>query len=229
MSRKDAEYSSFTTDFHPLSCPDTARGSCIKMLRMKLMYLFFMSVCFSFSVHAQSSSSSGAASIQFWKNLQSLCGKAFAGTVTQAPANDTNFANKTLLMHVIQCSSHEIRIPFHVGNNRSRTWVLTLKDSLIELRHDHRHEDGHPDKVTQYGGLATSTGMPTVQYFPADQFTVNLLPNAAANVWWMELQMNQYFSYNLRRIGSDRQYSIRFDLSKPVAPPPAPWGFEVKH
>ena len=165
-------------------------------------------------------------SIRFWQTLATHCGQAFEGEVVTAPANDTTFAGKKLVMHVRSCAPNSIRIPFHVGENYSRTWVLTLHDSLIQLKHDHRHEDGSEDRVTQYGGLATNTGNKTTQYFPADQFTVNLLPTAASNVWWIDVVPGEHFTYNLRRIGSDRQYSIRFNLKQPIKTPPAPWGWQ---
>ena len=105
----------------------------------------------------------------FWKELQKHCGKAYAGSVAAAPADDTTFKNKTLVMHVRACEPDRIRIPFFVGEDRSRTWVLTRKGERIELRHDHRHSDGKPDKVTMYGGWTTSVGLSTRQMFPADQ------------------------------------------------------------
>jgi len=160
-------------------------------------------------------------SLQFWQILSSYCGQSFEGEVITAPANDTTFAGKKLVMHVRSCEPGRIRIPFHVGENYSRTWVLTLHDSLIQVKHDHRHEDGSEDRVTQYGGMATNTGSKTTQYFPADQVTVNLLPAAVSNVWWIEVIEGEYFTYNLRRIGTDRQYSIRFNLKK-QAPNPQP-------
>jgi hypothetical protein len=162
----------------------------------------------------------------FWKELQKLCGKAFAGTVAAAPADDTTFKDKTLVMHVRSCEKDRIRIPFVVGEDRSRTWVLALNESRILLKHDHRHEDGTPDKVTMYGGLTTSVGMPTRQMFPADQETVDILPAAATNVWWIELVPGEHFSYNLRRMGSERYFSIKFDLKTPVKTPAAPWGWK---
>jgi hypothetical protein len=163
----------------------------------------------------------------FWAELQNLCGKAYAGTVAAAPADDTTFKGKELVMHVRACEADRIRIPFFVGADRSRTWVLTRqKDLRIVLKHDHRHEDGKPDKITQYGGLATNIGLPTRQVFPADQETVEILPAAAPNVWWIELVPGEYFSYNLRRMGSERFFSIRFDLKTPVKTPEAPWGWK---
>lgn len=162
----------------------------------------------------------------FWRELQKLCGKAYTGTVAAAPADDTTFKNKSLVMHVRSCEENRIRIPSVVGEDRSRTWVLTRSKQGLLLRHDHRHEDGTPDKTTNYGGLTTNSGLPTRQVFPADQETTNTLPAAAPNVWWIELVPGDYFSYNLRRMGSERYFSIKFDLKTPVTAPEAPWGWK---
>ena len=162
----------------------------------------------------------------FWKELEKLCGKAFAGTVVAAPADDTTFKGQTLVMHVRSCEKERIRIPFFVGENRSRTWVLTSREGRLLLKHDHRHEDGKPDSVTMYGGLTTSVGTPTRQMFPADQETVNTIPAAATNVWWIDLVPGEHFTYNLRRLGSERYFSIRFDLKNVVRTPEAPWGWK---
>lgn len=162
----------------------------------------------------------------FWKELQKLCGKAFGGTVAAAPTDDTTFKDKALVMHVRSCEKDRIRIPFNVGDNRSRTWILTRKNGRIELRHDHRHEDGKPDAVTMYGGWTTNTGMPTRQMFPADDQTYKVIAAAAPNIWWIDLVPGEHFSYNLRRVGSERYFSIKFDLKKTIETPPAPWGWK---
>lgn len=165
----------------------------------------------------------------FWISLQKLCGKAFAGTVAAAPADDTTFKDKELVMHVRSCEKNRVRIPFFVGTDKSRTWVLTRqKNGRILLKHDHRHEDGKPDKVTMYGGLTTNSGSTTRQMFPADDETVKVIAAAAANVWWIDLVNGDYFSYNLRRMGTERYFSIKFDLKKEVKTPDAPWGWEDK-
>lgn len=163
---------------------------------------------------------------KFWQSLQGLCGNAYKGTVVSAPANDTTFKDKILLMHVRSCEPTVIRIPFFVGENRSRTWVFTKTEKVLSLKHDHRHKDGTADSITQYGGQTANSGMETLQMFPADQETTNLLPAAATNVWWVEVVPGKYFTYNLRRIGTDRLFSIRFDLSAPVDKPEAPWGWK---
>ncbi len=162
----------------------------------------------------------------FWSELQKLCGKAFAGSVGAAPENDTTFAGKELKMHVRSCEKNRIRIPFVVGDDLSRTWVFTRKQGRIELRHDHRHKDGKPDTVTMYGGWTTSVGGPTQQVFPADQKTVDIIANSANNVWWVDLVPGSHYGYNVRRLGSERQYSIKFDLAKTIEAPPAPWGWK---
>lgn len=77
-----------------------------------------------------------------------------------------------------------------------------------------------------YGGWTTSVGMPTRQMFPADEETVKVIAAAATNVWWIDLVPGEYFIYNLRRMGSDRLFSVKFDLTKPIAAPPAPWGWK---
>ncbi len=194
---------------------------------MTLKFLFaglFLAFTFNQSAFAQTKASAG--SVVFWTELQKLCGKAYAGTVAAAPVDDVTFKDKELVMHVRACEKNQIRIPFFVGADKSRTWVLTRKKERIMLKHDHRHEDGTPDKVTMYGGWTTNGGMPTRQMFPADQETVDVLPAAASNVWWIELVPGEYFTYNLRRMGSERFFSIKFDLKKEIKTPEAPWGWK---
>lgn len=160
----------------------------------------------------------------FWASLQELCGTAHSGRVVEAPADDTTFAGKDLVMHVRTCTDDEIRIPFHVGTDRSRTWVLTRTDGGLRLKHDHRHEDGTEDAITQYGGDAAPGGSGQRQEFPADEHTSSLIPAAATNVWTVEVVPGSVFAYALRREGTDRRFRIEFDLSTEVATPPAPWG-----
>ena len=159
----------------------------------------------------------------FFENLKKLCGKSFEGEVKEG--NNATFKDKKLVMHVRNCDEKTIRIPFFVGEDKSRTWVLTLENNRIKLKHDHRHEDGSEDKITQYGGTSTNTGSASVQIFPADHETFDLIPAAAANVWWITLNENS-FTYNLRRIGSDRLFTVHFDLTKTLPTPNAPWGWK---
>lgn len=159
----------------------------------------------------------------FFDKIKTHCSKAYEGKVT-AGAGDDDFSKNRLVMHVKSCEENRIRIPFNVGDNRSRTWVLTLENDRILLKHDHRHEDGSEDKVTQYGGWTPNAGSDTMQIFPADSFTSENLPHATNNVWWITINENE-FTYNLRRIGSERVFTVTFDLTKEVETPLAPWGW----
>jgi hypothetical protein len=164
----------------------------------------------------------------FFSRLSALCGKAFEGRIASPPVEaDSSFAGKRLVMHVRECSGNTIRIPFHVGDNRSRTWVVTRTGSGLRLKHDHRHEDGSEDAQTQYGGDTVDRGTAQRQEFPADQYSKDLfvrgnIPQSATNVWAMEVVPAQLFAYELRRPG--RFFRVDFDLTRPVAPPPPPWG-----
>ena len=161
----------------------------------------------------------------FWASLQGLCGRAFTGTLTQGSAADSSFTGKALVMHVRQCSPGEVRIPFHVGEDRSRTWIITRTEGGLRLKHDHRHADGSEDRVTQYGGDTRSAGTAATQEFYADAHTATLIPAAVTNVWTVEVIPGSRFAYALRREGTDRRFRVEFDLTRPVAPPPAPWGY----
>lgn len=162
--------------------------------------------------------------IAFWESLTTLCDQSFEGRVVESQPPDTSFAGKTLVMHVRECLLGEIRIPFHVGDDRSRTWVITTTETGLRLKHDHRHADGKVDAITQYGGDTQGLGTATVQDFYADSLTAALIPAAATNVWTVELQPGRLFAYALRREGTDRRFRVEFDLTRPVAAPPPPWG-----
>ncbi|MBK6263584.1 hypothetical protein JKA74_00940 [Marivirga sp. S37H4] len=161
--------------------------------------------------------------LQFWNELSKHCGKAFAGKIITEPV-PKDFQDQELKMHVIACSDNQIKIPFVVGENRSRTWVFTRQESGIQLKHDHRHEDGSPDKVTMYGGTSSNTGFKNLQYFPADQETADLIPYAAGNVWWVTVS-DSTFTYNLRRVNNDSHITVEFDLTKEIEAPEIPWGW----
>lgn len=161
----------------------------------------------------------------FWSALAALCGQAFAGRLVEGNApSDAAFRESRLVMHVRECRDTEIRVPFHVGDDRSRTWVLTRTAAGLRLKHDHRHEDGSADRITQYGGDTRDAGSPQRQEFHADAHTAALIAAARTNVWTLEIVPGERFAYALRREGTDRRVRVEFDLTRPVAPPPPPWG-----
>lgn len=165
---------------------------------------------------------------RFLGRLASLCGKAFEGRIASPPVEaDAAFAGKRLVMQVRSCTADEIRIPFYVGEDRSRTWVVTRTAAGLRLKHDHRHADGSEDKLTQYGGDTVGEGTAERQEFPADDFSKALfvrekLQASTANVWAMEIEPGGGFAYELRRPG--RFFRVEFDLGRAVAAPPPPWG-----
>jgi hypothetical protein len=163
----------------------------------------------------------------FFANLRALCGQSFAGRVVTTDAADASFASERLVMQVRACSDDEVRVPFHVGENRSRTWVIRRTSDGLQLKHDHRHEDGSEDTLTQYGGDTVREGTAERQEFPADAFsrelfTQNNIPQSIDNVWAVEIHPGRTFAYELRR--PNRHFRVEFDLTTPIAAPPAPWG-----
>jgi hypothetical protein len=175
-----------------------------------------------------STSAPQSAGTRFLHQLAGLCGQAFEGRIASPPvAADSAFAGKRLVMQVRECRDGEVRIPFHVGEDRSRTWVITRTAGGLRLKHDHRHADGSENKLTQYGGDTRDEGTARRQEFPADEeskalFVRENIAVSTANVWAMEVEPGRLFAYELRRPG--RFFRVEFDLARPVAPPPPPWG-----
>lgn len=165
---------------------------------------------------------------KFWDNLKKHCGKSYEGNIVEGGREGDGFTGNRLVMQVLSCEENEIKIPFYVGEDKSRTWVLTKDNQhLIKLKHDHRHQDGTEDKVTQYGGTNPNHGFENLQMFPADSETAERISYASTNVWWITLDENT-FTYNLRRIGSDRVFSVSFDVKKPIVFNERPWGWKNK-
>lgn len=170
---------------------------------------------------------------RFLAALGRYCGQAFAGRITAnqpTPSTPDAFEGKALVMHVRGCEapSKEIRVPFHVGDDHSRTWVLTRTAGGLRLKHDHRHQDGSPDAVTMYGGDTVDAGTAQRQAFPVDAESVAIFQreglNASLNnTWAMELVPGETFVYELSR-PNGRLFRVEFDLATPVALPAAPWG-----
>jgi len=161
---------------------------------------------------------------QFWNTLQSHCNKAYEGTL-ELPKDDKDFGGKKIVMHVRSCKKNEIKIPFFVGEDKSRTWILSYKKDRISLKHDHRHKDGSEDEINFYGGITTNAGQSNIQIFSADQRTQKMIPAASTNVWWITLD-DKKFTYNLRRLGTERVFKVVMDITSPIAIPDAPWGWK---
>jgi hypothetical protein len=158
-----------------------------------------------------------------------LCGKAFEGRIVSTDTQDDLWRAERLVMHVRGCEPGLVQIPLHVGDDHSRTWVLMQVGAKWELRHDHRHEDGEPDTLTQYGGFSTAAPDALRQEFPADEATKALfdaedIAVSKTNVWAVEIDPGaSVFAYELKR--PERFLRVEFDTAAPVAVPPAPWGW----
>ena len=165
---------------------------------------------------------------QFWDRVALLCGQAFEGEIVSQDAADDAWRAERVVMHVRDCSASEIRIPLAVGDDRSRTWVLTRAEGTLGLHHVHLHEDGSEDALSGYGGTAVAAGSGSRQDFPADDATKALfdregIPVSIANVWAVEVRpADSLFAYELARPG--RFFRVEFDTSRPVDPPLPHWG-----
>lgn len=152
----------------------------------------------------------------FFDYIKGICGQSFEGSTDFPSDPEHALVGKRLVMTVASCSDDEIRIPFRVGDDTSRTWILTLTEKGLLFKHDHRHADGTPDEITMYGGWATTDGTGYRQRFPADPDTAKLIPEAATNVWTLEVDKEkQQFIYYLERHGEPR-YRAVFSL-KPIS------------
>lgn len=167
---------------------------------------------------------------EFFGRLSALCGQAFEGRIVSEDAADDAWRAERIVMHVRECAKDEIRIPLHVGDDHSRTWVIHREAGRLALHHDHRHEDGRPDAVTWYGGVRDDRFSGSRLNFPADEATRALfdaegIPQSKDNIWAIEVRpAHALFAYEMAR--PNRFFRIEFDTSKPVETPPAPWGAE---
>lgn len=161
----------------------------------------------------------------FFSNLSRLCGNAYAGKLISDDAVDADFKDAKMVMHVRDCSDTEIRIPFQVDDNRSRTWIITRTDDGLRLKHDHRHEDGSEDAVTLYGGDTAGKGTSTRQEFPVDDYSIAMfkdegLAASVTNIWAVEV-LPKAFVYEMAREG--RLFRVAFNTEETVEIPPANW------
>lgn len=152
----------------------------------------------------------------FFNNLASLCGKSFAGTQIYRSHHASGWAHLDMVMHVEVCESDQILIPFHIGEDQSRTWMFLVEDGMLRFRHDHRYPDGTPEEETLYGGYADDSGTAFVQHFPADEYTAGLIDGGGGNIWTIRIDEGfTTFTYRLERDGEKRM-RVDFDLTNPL-------------
>jgi hypothetical protein len=150
-----------------------------------------------------------SAEAAFFQNLSERCGDVYYGESVYPDNPEHELYGAKLKMTIESCTENELRIPFQVNEDRSRTWILTLSDEGLLFKHDHRYEDGTPHDLTNYGGWSAEGGSPTKLSFPADAETAEMLPEAVTNVWTMELDLvNNQFTYFLERHSQPRYKAI---------------------
>jgi hypothetical protein len=200
----------------------TPRGHRMRLLASASVFLITACAAAPHPVH-QMTSAPGAEQAAFWSGLRALCGSAFEGTAIHVPPTDSAFVNRRLVMHVSECRDTEIHIPFHVGEDRSRTWVVRRTPGGLELKHIHRYEDGRESANTNYGGTAAEAGTTHRQEFPADAVSVAAVPGRVTQWWFLEHNPGAIFAYGLFRAETGMHYRIEFDLTRPVPTPPPAW------
>ncbi len=152
----------------------------------------------------------------FFQNLSKLCGKSFKGKEIYRSHHGESMAEFEMIMHVNVCKDDQIHIPFHIGEDKSRTWQFFLENGSLSLRHDHRHDDGTPEEQTMYGGYADDTGCEYRQNFPADEYSAELIEDGGGNVWTIKLDEDMTtFTYRLER-DKEKRWRVDFDLTKPL-------------
>jgi hypothetical protein len=156
----------------------------------------------------------------FLARYSDFCDAAYEGHSVMVDLGDDHpLEGARLRMTVAECSEREVRIPFQVDDDTSRTWILSVTDAGLRLAHDHRYPDGTEYEANFYGGVADHRGSETRQFFPADARTIADRPAREINVWSKEFDPgNQRYYYRLYLRGELR-YEAEFDLSKPLPIP----------
>lgn len=158
----------------------------------------------------------------FFANLKTLCGQSHDGVMVAGdPVLDKDFAESALRLGPVVCSDDRVAIPFAVGDDQSRTWIVTRTPTGLQLKHRHAHGEVE-DTLSRYGGDTRADGSPTRQDFPADAYSIALFqaenrPASVTNVWTIEIEPDQRFSYALRRPG--RHVEVAFALTPPASKP----------
>ncbi len=152
----------------------------------------------------------------FMAGLRGLCGNAYAGRMVTSDPADAAWVGQPLRVEV-RCEGAVVRMPLALGADRSRTWLVTRTAGGVRLKHDHRHADGSPDVLTNYGGDTVDVGTAERQAFPADAESIALFrtrgnPASTANVWSLEHRPD-VLAYELRR--PNRRFRVEFDLTRP--------------
>lgn len=156
---------------------------------------------------------------RFFEHFSAHCGQSFAGKLVAGDDIDAAFAKADMRAHVAVCDKQRIEIKFDVGEDRSRTWIISKVGEGLRLKHRHMLKDGSEDSVSQYGGDTVDAGSALRQQFPVDAFSKNMFTREGravsnTNVWAFDIMPRHSFTYELSR--PNRLFRVQFDLTKPL-------------
>ncbi|MEX0661616.1 MAG: hypothetical protein WEA58_09315 [Balneolaceae bacterium] len=175
---------------------------------MKINTIAVFLMCFVFTACGEERASeemNNNAQEAFFSNLSSLCGETFSGESTFPEDDPDNVLVGTeLRAHVKSCEEEIVEVDFlRDGDTWHATWVLEMREDGLHLYHEHIGDKEYPEgeePLTGYGGYADDRGNQYHQYFPADEYTAGILPEAVTNVWSMEyVPAEDKFVYYLER------------------------------
>lgn len=153
----------------------------------------------------------------FFEHLRALCGQTFGGRTMLAPVADRTFEPARLYMVVEECAGGEIRVPFIVDGDASRTWVFQMRDHGLTFFHEHVRPDGTEYDGSGFGGHASDDGSATFQSFP-DFWATETTPPEEYRVWRLRIDHdNDLFVYYLDR-GGLPAYRLAFHMGPPSPP-----------
>jgi hypothetical protein len=163
----------------------------------------------------------------FFDRFLPYCGHAFKAQIMEDDQPSPAW-EYPLVVHIRDCETNTLRMPLHVGEDRSRTWVLQRTAEGLNFQHIHLHQDGSADAVSPYGGHTAETGTESLQSFPADAASKALfertgLAVSTQNTWRLGFPSADILSYQLTR--PNRSFIVHVDLSQPVEEPPPAWGY----
>jgi len=139
----------------------------------------------------------------FFQSLSELCGETFIGEATYPDDPEHPLVGTELRIHFATCDDNMVRIELYRDYDYWHgAWVLENREEGFHLYHDHLGDerteaDLGEDDAHGYGGYADDRGDALQQYFPADEITAEMLPEAATNVWMMEIypETNEFVYY----------------------------------
>jgi len=163
--------------------------------------------------------------LAFWDNIRAHCGNAYEGDLADATPFYQTFDAEQIRIHVRDCTETLTHISLHINDDHSRNLMLTKEEGTLLLKHDHRHEDGTEEEITQYGGFAPKPGLENRQIFWADDHTADILPDRSDNFWFLDIMDENTLAYGVHWPKHGNSIRMEFDISEPVEAPPAPWGY----